>query len=416
MPPPRIAYMLDHFPAYSQTFVLNEILALMEQGFPVLVLARLDGRQYEGFKEVVHGAVDMVAKDVIYLSACTAHSTRSSLLADHLRAFSREPVGYLRALTFSYRAGDSAVATFKIAPTFAKLLIEKKIQHIHAHFALLASRYAMLTSLVSGIPFSFTAHAHDIFMDDVADLVEAKCRYAKFVVTISDYNKRYLMQKFDSLAGDKIHVVHCGVDAGLLDMTALRNSAGGSFRILSVGRLVKQKGYEILIRALGMVRTRLGRGAPFLGRLIGDGSERGRLQTLVQELSLTECVEFAGALDHGAVLRELGRADVFVLPCVIESTGAADGIPVALMEAMALGVPVISTNISGIPELVKDGGGILVQPGDVEKLAGAIQEMMRMSKGERAKIAEKGRRIIYNEFILAREAEKLGRLFSGVAA
>jgi glycosyltransferase involved in cell wall biosynthesis len=136
---------------------------------------------------------------------------------------------------------------------------------------------------------------------------------------------------------------------------------------------------------------------------------------LVQDLTLTDCIDLTGALDHEAVIRELVRADLFVLPCVIENTGAADGIPVALMEAMAVGVPVISTNISGIPELVKDGGGILVPAGDVEKLAVAIEKIMGMNRGVREKMAEKGRQIVCSEFNLAREATKLGRLFSHVA-
>ena len=415
MPALRIAYMLDHFPAYSQTFVLNEILALIQQGVSVLVMARLDGRQYTGFREVVHNSIDAIKPNVIYLNECTAGSTKLNLFCDHLRAFSRVPGGYLRALLFSYRTGKSAVETFKIAPTFARLLIRRKIQHIHAHFALLASRYAMLTSLVSGIPFSFTAHAHDIFMDDVSDLIAAKCKYAKFVVTISDYNKRFLVQKYDNIRSAKIRIVHCGVDPALFEMNTAQSAGKGPFRIVSVGRLVNQKGFEPLIKALDVVRNRVGNGLPFGCRLIGDGPERDRLQSLVKTLGLTDCIEFMGALDHEVVIRELTHADLFVLPCVVEPTGAADGIPVALMEAMALGVPVISTDISGIPELVKDGGGILVPAGDVEKLAGEIEEMMRMRIHDRSEIAEKGRQIVRKEFNLACEAAKLERLFSDVA-
>jgi glycosyltransferase involved in cell wall biosynthesis len=252
-------------------------------------------------------------------------------------------------------------------------------------------------------------------MDDVSDLIAAKCKYAKFVVTISNYNKRFLVQKYANIRSAKIRIIHCGVDPALFEMKSAQPARKGRFNIVSVGRLVNQKGGEPLVKALGVVRNRIGNGLAFCCRLIGDGPERDRLQSLVKTLGLTECIEFMGALDHAAVIRELTRADVFVLPCVVEPTGAADGIPVALMEAMALGVPVISTDISGIPELVKDGGGILVQAGDVEKLAGKIEDMMRMSRCDREEMAEKGRQIVRNEFNLAREAAKLERLFSDAA-
>jgi glycosyltransferase involved in cell wall biosynthesis len=281
------------------------------------------------------------------------------------------------------------------------------LTHIHAHFALDASTYAMFCSMLTGIPYSFTIHAHDIFLPTVSSFTEEKFKSAKFVACISEYNKKYILQQYQNLDSDHIKIVHCGVNTQELNPEPLPRNQ--KFMILSVGRLAEQKGFCYLILACELLRK--SQQLDFVCKIIGEGKERSLLEELIVASGLEETVHLMGAMEQQKVLEALKTADVFVLPCVVEKTNSRDGIPVALMEAMALEIPVISTTVSGIPELVKDGAGFLVAPEDPKALAETITKVCTLSPESRKALGRRCRAIVAQEFNLEKEVEKLMRLF-----
>jgi glycosyltransferase involved in cell wall biosynthesis len=295
---------------------------------------------------------------------------------------------------------------------YAQLLEDQHVAHLHAHFSLNACTLAMLISAWSDIDFSFTVHAHDIFIHDLADLMEHKLQTAKFVAAISEFNKRHLLERYPSIDEDKIKIVHCGLD--LRQFVPASPPANRRTRILAVGRLHEQKGFEYLVRACGMLKSE--RGLDFECVIIGDGEERTPLERLIQKMEVDDVVHLAGAVDQHHVASALKAADIFVLPCVAAKNGAMDGIPVALMEAMAMGVPVISTRISGIPELIGSDAGMIVESGDFRGLSDAIFRFASLSRDERREFGRHGRATIEARYNLDTEASKLAALFGDGAA
>jgi glycosyltransferase involved in cell wall biosynthesis len=265
-----------------------------------------------------------------------------------------------------------------------------------------------MISAWTDIPFSFTVHAHDIFIPELAELMEEKIKRASFIVCISEYNKDYLVRKYPWIKEDKIEVVHCGIDIN--KFTPRKKIRNKILKILSVGRLHEQKGFEYLIRACELLKKECR--LDFTCEIIGDGQKQASLKEMINRAELTQEVRLLGAKAQGGVLNAMEKADVFVLPCVAAASGAMDGIPVVLMEAMSMGLPVISTTISGIPELVKNGAGLLVEPGNVKELASAIEKFAVLDHDKRGEAGKRGRRIIEKGFNLNREVGKLTELFS----
>jgi glycosyltransferase involved in cell wall biosynthesis len=191
----------------------------------------------------------------------------------------------------------------------------------------------------------------------------------------------------------------------MVDFERIERKENKVFNILAVGRLVEQKGFIYLVDACGMLEEQAG--LNYKCRIIGEGNERARLETAIADLGIAESVELLGAREQSEVVRYMNEADVFVLPCVAESNGTMDGIPVALMEAMAKGIPVISTTISGIPELILDGTGKLIPPGDSKGLANMLLEINRMSLSQKNQMGVEARRIVFERFNISKEAQKL---------
>jgi glycosyltransferase involved in cell wall biosynthesis len=274
-------------------------------------------------------------------------------------------------------------------------------KHIHAHWATYPSSVAMWLSQRLGIPYSFTCHAHDIFVED--QFIEEKLLTAKFCATISQFNKRWLYKKYGAEAVSRTTIVHCGVPP----TTAAEEDdlkAGDSVSVLSVGRLDPIKGFPTLIAAIS---TLVRRNVEVKCTIIGEGPQRRILEGMIAEHRLEGRVSLPGAKSQADVQLAMRSATVFALPCTPAADGNMDGIPVVLMEAMALGMPVISTIVSGVPELISSGvDGILTKPGDVEALADAIQLLtedgvLRKAMGARA------RDTVRNRFCVATEAAKL---------
>lgn len=409
--PMKVAYLLDLFPVLSETFIVREILELQKKHFNVIIFARMKTFNVPIYSGVIHDDTKRLMKDVTYLSSLmknTKIKRWTELVILHLYYFFIKPVVYLKTFCYAVTGGKNIFYKFIFSILYARKLQMAGVDHIHVHFALQACTYAMLISKIAGIPYSFTVHAHDIFIPDLAELIEDKFNNAKFVVCISEFNKQYVLKQFPSIDEKKIRIIHCGL--ALTAFTPNLKVKNGVFNILSIGRLVEHKGFKYLIEACKRIKEEID--IDFKCEIIGEGTERQSIEELISAYGLSDAVHLTGSLEQSDVIKALETADLFVLPCVTEKIGMQDGIPVALMEAMAMGIPVISTKVSGVPELVKDGAGLLVEQKDVEGLTVAIKKMMHTSGKEKELMGKTGREIIEKHFNISHEVQKLVALIS----
>jgi len=295
-----------------------------------------------------------------------------------------------------------SLVVYPKAVYYGALMVRRGVEHIHAHFANIPTLVALVINRICGIPFSFTCHAHDLFQ--FRSMLAEKLHAAKFAVAISDYNRQFLRRYCAEEDVARVHVVHCGADVRKLAQVDRRPRDG---LVVSVARLSPMKGHIYLIEACALLRQR--------GILVecvigGGGEERHVLEARVRELGLEDTVRLAGRLPTEEVAGFVSRASVFVLPCIQAPDHSMDGIPVSLMEAMALRVPVICTTVSGIPELIRDGEtGLLVKTHDPEALADAIERVIT-EEGLGNRLAEKGYDLVGEQFDLQKNARRLAAL------
>ncbi|MDY7080491.1 MAG: glycosyltransferase family 4 protein [Chloroflexota bacterium] len=288
------------------------------------------------------------------------------------------------------------MANFKAFMRFAYWAYELKrhgVTHLHAHWATEATTAAMIFSWLSGLPFSFTSHAYDIFVSP--EYLDRKLAEAQFAITVSEYNKRYLMDQYGSGHESKIHIIRPVIDIRRFTPRPPRSEYQSRLSILSVGRLVEKKGYLFLIEACRILRQR---GIDFVCRIAGEGQDRPLLEDAIKRHGLEMSIDLPGDLPHEAIQPLLEQVTVFVLPCVIARDGDRDAMPQVLAEAMAREVPVISTTVVGLGELVRDGAGLLVPPRDAQALADAIERIGSADEETREVMGKAGRRIVELEF------------------
>jgi colanic acid/amylovoran biosynthesis glycosyltransferase len=399
-----IAYVAQTFPALTQTFVYRETQALEEMGF-----------------EIVTNAI--WKPDVSKLSQESRHLVDRShyvfplswrkFFRAHFFILRTRPRKYLGTLLFVLtRKGEQpknrlrTFYHFLEAVYLAPELERRQVQHIHAHFAINAATLALVLSRLLDISFSFTAH--NIFFIDRL-LLKDKVWTARFVVAISEFSKQFLLRLVPGQdLGGKIHIVHCGLspeDFAPVDRTPTADVP----LLLFVAQLAERKGAPYLVEACRLLAER---GVAFRCVIIGDGAQRPLLEQLIDRYSLQGVVELAGAMPQERVKPYLQRADVFVLPCITASNGDMDGIPVSLMEAMAMEIPVVSTYVSGIPELIEDGqSGLLVEEKDEIGLADALQRLIQ-DEAVRVALGKNGRSKVVQEFNIHDNASQLTTLFT----
>jgi glycosyltransferase involved in cell wall biosynthesis len=251
-----------------------------------------------------------------------------------------------------------------------------------------------------------TLHSNEIYFDRL--LLKDKISCAQFVVTISDYNRQLLHKLWPDLdVSDKVHVIHCGLDPDTFSPPESRQNAH-EYTILGVGQLAPRKGFHVLIEACHHLAER---GVDFCCHILGEGPERNRLEALIQEYELHKQVQMPGRVYQEEIGSYLNRADVFALPCVTDKSGDQDGIPVVLMEAMATELPTISTNISGIPELITHGqSGLLISSDDAVALADALQQLANDAELRR-RLGKTGRETIVNAYNISQSARQMALLF-----
>ena len=400
----RVAYVMSRFPKLTETFILAEFLAVRRQGIDVRVHPLLRERT-----DVVHPDAVPVVAEATFLPFLSASILRSNLRevrtrpARYLRTFAAVLRGTWGSLNFTV----GALGIFPKVVHMASQLRDAGVDHVHCHFATHPAVAGFVVRRLTGIPFSFTAHGSDLHVD--RHMLPQKVAEAAFVVAISEYNRQLILDECPGTDPEKVVVVHCGVDVSVFrPRTAPR--AGGPFNVVCIGTLHEVKGQRHLIEACALA---IGRGVDLRCVLVGDGEDRAALEARVAELGIGHAVSLAGALPRDEVLRIVADADVVVAPSVPTAQGKREGIPVVLMEAMACGLPVVASDLSGIPELVTDGAdGVLVPPGDATALADALV-LLAADAGLRERLGSEGRRTVVERFNVDRSAEQLAARFGG---
>ncbi len=379
---PVLGMILKGYPRISETFISNEILLLEGLGFAIRIFSMR--RPRESFS---HASVKRIRAAADYLPQELLRSL-APLVLHNLRLALRRPRAYRQALAVALarlrRTRKAATLKHLLQAGYLveRLLPGTGVAHLHAHFAHSPASVAMFASRLSGLPFSFTAHAKDIYTSDPSQLRE-KIGLARFVVTCTEYNRDHLLRigrggRYGAPVRTPVYRVYHGIDPGLF-----RAGAGepaerrpGPRRILTVARIIAKKGLPTVYHALRRLRDQ---GLAFRHTLIGDGDPRERqaLEGLARRRGIDDVVERLGTQPHEVVLDHYRRADLFVLGCRVAANGDRDGIPNVLAESMAMGVPVVATRVSAIPELVEDGvSGLLVPPGEPGPLAAAMARLL----------------------------------------
>src|SRR3989449_10190355 len=364
---PTVGYIVSAWPRLSETFILNEVLAVERSGGSLRIFSIKDS---DG--EPVHARVAQVRAPVTCLSL--RRHWKSALQAN-LRLLCRQPGRYCRALlqALRYRRRGVLLCFFQ-AGYLAHELSREPVAHLHAHFAHAPAPVAMFTHQLTGIPYTFTAHAKDIYVETPPELLRAEAQQAQAVITCTEYNRQYLSTQIGPASDGKLHCIYHGLDLSQFQFAWPRVSDAGPPVILSVARLVEKKGLSDLIMAADILRRR---GRCFQVEIVGDGPMRRALDPQVVHLGLRDRAKRLGAQTHDVVCLSYERARIFVLPCVVTADGDRDGIPNVLLEAMGSGVPVVSTPVSGIPELIEsERDGLLVPPNSPARLAEAIARLL----------------------------------------
>jgi glycosyltransferase involved in cell wall biosynthesis len=404
--PPCIGYIASHYPAVSHSFVLREVSALRRLGVALRTISIWRTKPEELLSDA-----DRQAAATTFAALPIAPLR---LLGAHARNLARGPWRYvstlLRALRLSApgaRAHLWQLFYFAEAIVVFEHCLHSGIRHLHAQFADSATDVALLVSHRggSGWSWSLAVHGPVEFYNVEGYRLPAKLTDATFVQAISHFGRSQLLTLLEEDRWDKVHVVHCGVDPEVYLPQGPPPHADGELRILCVGRLVNLKGQSLLVRAASRLRER---GVDVRVVLIGDGPKRRELERLARELGVDDRVELLGSVGQAEIRNYYEAADLFCLPSF------AEGVPVVLMEAMALERPVVTSMIMGIPELVEDGvSGLVVPPGDLDRLVAAL-ERLAGDPQLRARMGRAGRAKVLAEFDVRASALRLRELFAEV--
>lgn len=392
---PRIGYVMKVYPRFSETFIVNEILAHEAAGRQIDIFS-LRATRDTHFQDVVA----RVRSSVTYLSDGT-------LKAEDFWLALRRATTLPGASAGMAAAGHASAAETHAAIVLAHAARDRGISHLHAHFGSAATTVARIAAAFAGITYSFTAHAKDIFHETVRyDDLERKLADAAATITVSDYNLKYLRRMFGA-AADRVRHVNNGLELSRFPYTPPR---GRPRRIVAVGRLVEKKGFDVLIDACALLNTR---GVDVHCDVLGGGELEGALRARIDRAGLQQSVALLGPRQQAEVIAAVSRAAVLAVPCVIGRDGNRDGLPTVLLEAMALGTPCVSTDVTGIPEVVQHNRtGLIVRQNDVEELALAIGNLLG-DEALQGRLATAARQEIEARFDSRNTAADLRQIFDG---
>lgn len=395
----RVAYLANPYPAISHTFIFREIQSLRQNGLEVYPVSveRVPDLCKMTEEEQCEAAGVKFLKEVSFYHA----------LGAFIRVVFRSPKGFMKmvlmALGLCRKGPKSIIKSFGYlaeAILFLDYIEEKEIDHVHEHFANPTAFIAMFANCYNQKEYSISVHGPDVFYKIDSTMLAQKIKRARFVRCISHYCRSQLWRLVPVTMWNKFHIVHCGVDPEVF--RPAHRLANTVPEILCVGRLTSAKGQHILLNAARILKDD---GVRFRLTFIGEGEDRQSLEKQVRQLHLEGEVVLTGALGQDRVMEYYRKADVFVLPSF------AEGVPVVLMEAMALEIPVISTRITGIPELIEhDKTGLLVTPGSSVELAEAIKSVIKNKKFSR-KMSSEGRKAVLDGFNQHENNQYLRRLF-----
>ena len=398
---PFIAYLVQRFPALRTTFIRREVESLRRNGVPLKVISMRRAKREDlcGDKEAEAHLSTTEPLPVFPLDPESIWANVQSLVL--------QPWTYIRTWRFAFGdPGDSGLGNrlklllqiWRGAVVARRLRRVGGCRRVHAQFADGAATTGLVAANLLGVPFSFMSHT-----SHKSPLIVEKLRASCFVGSISEYDKRRLISLGGAGVAPCIRIIHCGIPIASWPYRE-RHSRSGPLRIVSVGALIETKGHDALIGACATLRDQ---GIDFLCEIVGSGSLKADLDELTKRLHLEGRVRLLGPLPQSEVRKRLYEADLFVLACRTATNGDTEGIPVSIMEAMAVGVPVVSTRSSGIPELVPDTAGWLVEPDDPIALAQAMHEAL--ADLDQSKVVA-ARRWVEENFSQEVEARKLAEL------
>lgn len=390
----KVAYVLKRYPRYSETFVVSEILAHEAAGLDLQIFALyppLDGHFQDIIAQVRSRVTYLFAYDLTGIALWTQFNDASSILPNF---WQKLEVAQAEEVNHVYRAVQLAC-----------IVRQQGFTHLHAHFATSATIVARLASYFAEIHYSFTTHAKDIFHNSVIPTkYQQLLNDADAVVTVSDYNLNYLQQTYGS-AASRVQRIYNGLDLQRFPFAAPypRNP-----KILAVGRLIEKKGFAVLIEACKIL---VDRRISFTCDIIGTGEEEANLQRQILQSGVQDQVKLLGPRPQGELVQHVQSAAMLVAPCVVGRDSNQDGLPTVLLEAMALGTPCISTDVAGIPEVVRhEKTGLSVPHHDAIALADAIAHLLQNPKFG-VQLATQARQLIEQEFDIHRNATQLRTLF-----
>jgi glycosyltransferase involved in cell wall biosynthesis len=397
----RIAYLVSQYPAISHTFILREVLALRKLGIDIVV-ASINS---------VDRSAEQLTKEERSEVARTFYVKKTSIFRvalELVHTFLRYPIRYMQSLVFALRLGQPdlkrmlfGLLYFVEAVLLARWMRKSQTTHLHIHFATPASTVGLIASHLTNASLSITVHGPDEFYDVTQYQLLKKIEGCLFLCTISRFASSQLMKLSPVKEWDKFEVTPLGIDPEKFPPKS-RNAENGKFEILCVGRLVPAKGQHILIRALESV---VKHGGDVRLRFVGDGPDRRSLEDFAERAGVAARVFFEGSVNQDRICQFYNQADMFVLPSF------AEGVPVVLMEAMSMELPCVTTRITGISELIRDGiDGLLVAPSDHEELSRTIERLMAEPKLRRD-IGEAGRKRVMSCYDLDTNTSRLAEVF-----
>lgn len=399
----RIAYIISRFPLLSETFILREMIEIENLGHELIVFPIICQEQ-----KIIHDE----ARDWLARIICVPFLSKQVLL-ENLRVFIKRPLTYLglisRILFENLTSINFLIKGLCLLPKAvftSRQIADLKVDHIHVHYATHPGLEAWIINQLTGIKYSITIHSHDIY--DRHAMLKTKLEGAEFLVPISQFNVNYMTNLIGDHIRKKCTVIHCGVDNDRYTPSSkVKKEAGMLFEILQIGSLHWKKGQLYLIQAMAVLKEK---NFPFRLRIIGEGEERKKIEAEIKRLEVGDVVELMGAKTQNEVALILPTAD-----CYVQSS-VSEGIPVAIMEALACELPVVATKITGIPELVIEGKtGYLVPPANPTALADAIAKVKEDPK-EAERFGKNGRAWVLQEFNLKENAIKLAGLFEKMQA